>query len=329
MDTGKVSEVVLKRSVIGQIKKRREEVLVGAGVGEDCTAVELAPDEIFVVSSDPITGTTKDIGLAAMHITANDLASSGAEPIGVMLTILLPEGFEEARLKALMKQLEEAAEALHMEIMGGHTEVTPVVNQPLVSVTGVGKVKKGKLLKTGGARPGQDVVLSKWIGIEGTAIIAKEKEDVLKQRFSQAFVERAKGFDQYISVVPEAKAALKVGAAVMHDVTEGGIFGALWEVAEASGVGLDIDLKKIPIRQETVEVCEVFDINPYLLISSGAMLMTGDNGYDLVAALEQEGIPAAVIGKVTEGRDRIVRNGEEKRYLEPPKQDALYQIYQI
>lgn len=326
MKTGKVSEVVLKRSVMSQIQKRREEVIIGAGVGEDCAAVALAPEEVLVISTDPITGTTKDIGLSAMHITANDLASSGAEPIGVMLTILLPEGFEEPGLKAMMKELETAAESLHMEIMGGHTEVTPVVNQPLISVAGVGKIKRERLLKTGGARPGQDVVLTKWIGIEGTAIIAKEKEETLRQRFSAAFVEQAKSFDQYISVVPEAKIAMDFGVEVMHDVTEGGIFGALWEVAEASGVGLDVDLKKIPIRQETVEVCEVFDVNPYFLISSGAMLIITEHGHDLAEALARENIPAAVIGKVTEGRDRIVRNEEEVRYLEPPRQDALYKL---
>ena len=119
---------------------------------------------------------------------------------------------------------------------------------------------------------------------------------------------------------------MKSGVAAMHDVTEGGIFGALWEMAEASGVGLDIDLKKIPIRQETVEICEYFDINPYELISSGCMLMAAPDGNGLVMALERAGIPATIIGKATEGNDRIIRSGEEKRFLEPPKTDQLYQV---
>lgn len=112
----------------------------------------------------------------------------------------------------------------------------------------------------------------------------------------------------------------------MHDVTEGGVFGALWEMAEASGVGLDIDLKKIPIRQETIEICEVYDINPYLLISSGAMLIGTDHGSRLVEELTRAGIHASVIGYAVEGRDRIVRNGDEKRFLEPPKTDELYKV---
>lgn len=327
MKIGKVSENVLKRAIIGQIQTKREEVLVGAGVGEDCAVLRLKEDEVFVISTDPITGTSKDVGLVAMHVTANDLASSGAEPVGVMLTILLPESFQETQLRALMQQMEEAAGALNLQIMGGHTEVTAIVNQPLITVAGVGKAKKDKVITSSGARAGQDVVVSKWIGLEGTAIIAKEKEGDLLECFSSNFVEKAKGFDQYMSVVKEGAVAVKSNVSAMHDVTEGGIFGALWEIAEASGVGLEIDMKKIPIRQETIEVCEVFDINPYGLISSGSMLMTCDNGYDLVRELEKEGILATVVGKVTDGKDRILRNEDEIRYLEPPKQDELYKIY--
>ncbi len=327
MKIGKVSENVLKRAVFGQIQTKRSEVLVGAGVGEDCAVIELKEDEVFVMSTDPITGTSKDVGLVAMHITANDLASSGAEPVGVMLTILLPESFEEPELRALMKQMEDAANSLNLQIMGGHTEVTAAVNQPLITVAGVGKAKKDKLVTTSSAKAGQDVVISKWIGLEGTSIIAKEKEEVLLEKFSQNFIDIAKNFDQYISVVPEAATAVKSNVSAMHDVTEGGIFGALWEVAEASGVGLEIDMKRIPIRQETIEVCEVFDINPYGLISSGSMVMTCDNGHDLVRALEKEGIPATVVGKVTDSNDRVLRNEDEIRFLEPPKQDELYKIY--
>lgn len=329
MKIGKVSESVLKRAIIGQIQTKREEVLVGAGVGEDCAVLSLKDDEVFVMSTDPITGTSKDVGLVAMHVTANDLASSGAEPVGVMLTILLPESFEEADLRSLMQQMEEAANSLNLQIMGGHTEVTGVVNQPLITVAGVGKAKRDRIITSSGAKPGQDVVVSKWIGLEGTSIIAKEKEEILLKKFSRNFVEKAQNFDAYISVVPEAATAVKSGVSAMHDVTEGGIFGALWEIAEASGVGLEIDMKKIPIRQETIEVCEVFDINPYGLISSGSMLMTCDNGYDLVRELEKHGIPATVVGKVTDGNNRVLRNEDEVRFLEPPKQDELYKIYEV
>lgn len=326
MKIGKVPENVLKRSVIKQLHYKRDEVVLGPGIGEDCAALALAEDEILVMSTDPITGTAKDIGKLAIQITANDLASAGAEPIGVMLTILLPDGTREIALKRIMEQMECACREAKMQILGGHTEVTAVVNQPVVNVAGVAKAKKGSLISTAGARAGMDIVVSKWVGIEGTMIFAKEKEAELKEHFPADFVDTAIGFDRYLSVVPEAAVATQSSVAAMHDVTEGGLFGALWEMAEASGVGLEIDLKKIPIRQETVEICEYFDVNPYGLISSGMMLMASADGNALVLALQEAGIPATVIGKATEGNDRVIIRDEERRFLEPPKTDELYKV---
>lgn len=326
MKIGKVPENVLKRSVMKQLHYKRDEVILGPGIGEDCAALALAEDEILVMSTDPITGTAKDIGKLAIQITANDLASAGAEPIGVMLTILLPDGTREIALKRIMEQMECACREAKMQILGGHTEVTAVVNQPVVNVAGVAKAKKGSLISTAGARAGMDIVVSKWVGIEGTMIFAKEKEDELKEHFPADFVDTAIGFDRYLSVVPEAAVATQSSVAAMHDVTEGGLFGALWEMAEASGVGLEIDLKKIPIRQETVEICEYFDVNPYGLISSGMMLMASADGNALVLALQEAEIPATVIGKATEGNDRVIIRDEERRFLEPPKTDELYKV---
>lgn len=326
MKIGKIPESVLKRSVFKQIHTKRSEVLLGAGIGEDCAAVKLDKDEIFVVSTDPITGTATDVGHLAIHITMNDLASSGAEPIGVMLTILLPEYAEEADLKKMMSQIEAVCAETNVQVMGGHTEVTKAVNQPLISVCGVGKAKEGELVSTAGVHPGDDILASKWIALEGTSIIAKEKEEELLQRYPLELVRDAQRFDKYLSVLPEAAVAVRSGVSAMHDVTEGGIFGGLWEMAESSGVGLEIDLKKIPVKQETIEVCEMFGINPYELISSGCMLMASPDGNTLVRELEKAGIHAAVIGKATAGNDRVLFNEDEKRYLEPPKVDELYKV---
>lgn len=326
LKVGKVPENVLKRSIFRQIHTKREEVLLGAGVGEDCAALKLKADEIFVLSTDPITGTAQDIGRLAIHITINDLVSSGAEPVGVMLTVLLPEGSQEENLKAMMQQIEEGCAKAHVQIVGGHTEVTRVVNQPVISVCGIGKAKEGRLISTAGARPGHDIVITKWIGLEGTSIIAKEKEAELKTRYPQDMIATARDFDQYLSVQPEAAVAVEAGVSAMHDVTEGGIFGALWEMAESSGVGLEIDLRKIPVRQETIEVCEFFGINPYELISSGSMLMASQDGNHLVRELEKAGIPAVVVGKATQGNDRVLLNEDERRFLEPPKADELYKV---
>lgn len=328
MEIGKVPEAVLKRAVFRQIHTRREEVLVGAGVGEDCAALQLGPDEVFVLSTDPITGTDKNTGELAVQITANDLASAGAEPVALLLTVLLPVTADEPMIRRLMKEVDEACEKLHIQVVGGHTEVTAVVNQPVISVTGIGKAKKGHLVTTGGAGIGDDVVATKWIGIEGTSIIAREKEQELLERFAAPFVEEAKNFDRFLSVVPDAATAVKSGVTAMHDVTEGGIYGALWELAEASGVGLEIDLKKIPVRQETIELCEYYRLNPYQLISSGCMLMTAPDGRRLVRDLEKAGIHATLIGRCVDGKAKKILNGEDTAYLERPKTDELYKIYE-
>lgn len=326
MKIGKLPENVLKRSVFKQLHTKREEVLQGAGVGEDCAAMMLQEDEVFVVSTDPITGTTQDIGKVAMLVTLNDLASAGAEPVGVLLTALLPEEITEEDIRGMMQQIDAECARYNVQVMGGHTEVTRAVRQPLITVTGIGKAKKGKMVSTAGAKPGDDIVVTKWVGIEGTTIIAKERKQELLTRLPESLIAEACSMEQYLSVVPEAGVAVRTGVSAMHDVTEGGIFGALWEVAEASGVGLEADLKKIPIRQETVEICEFFGLNPYELISSGSMLITSSDGNLLVRELEKCGIPATVIGKITEGNDRVIINGEDRRFLEPPKTDELYKV---
>ncbi len=245
MKIGKLPESVLVRSILKQVKHRRDEVLVGPGVGQGlCCAAALKEGEVFVMSTDPITGTTKDLGSHSIHITANDLAASGAEPVGVMLTAMLPDTVEEPEIRRLMQDIERTCEQLGMEVLGGHTEITNVVLQPLISVTGVGKIRREELLSTMQMKPHQDIVISKWIGLEATTILAKEKDEELRRVFSEDFISTAKGFDAFLSVVEDARIAKKCQVSAMHDITEGGVFGALWEMAEGAGVGLEVDLKK-------------------------------------------------------------------------------------
>lgn len=326
MKIGKLPENVLVRSILKQVHHRRDEVLVGPGVGQDCAIMALEADEVFVMSSDPITGTTQDIGSHSIHITANDLAASGADPIGVMLTVMLPDDVDEPELRRMMQDVEKTCAELNIEVLGGHTEVTNVVRQPFISVTGVGKIKRDEMIATTQMKPNQDIVISKWIGLEATTILAKEREKALSSVFSADFINTAKGFDQYLSVVPDSRIAKSCGVSAMHDITEGGVFGALWEMAEGAGVGLDVDLRKIPIRQETVEICEFFGVNPYLIMSSGSMMIATDDGYHLVQEMKRAGIEATVIGRTTSGNDRILRNGDDVRYLDRPQTDELYKV---
>ncbi|MEE1195355.1 MAG: AIR synthase family protein [Lachnospiraceae bacterium] len=326
MKIGKLPEPVLIRSVLKRVNHRRDEVLVGPAVGQDCAALCVGPDEALVMSADPITGTTKDIGSLSVYITTNDLAAAGAEPLGVMLTVMLPEAVEEPELRKMMEDVERTCAALNVEVLGGHTEITDVVKQALISVTGVGKIKKDHLTTLKGIEADQDLVVTKWIGLEATTIIAKEKEAELAARFSPKLIRTAKEFDQYLSVIPESRIAVEHGISAMHDITEGGIFGALWEMASGADLGVEIDLKKIPIRQETVEVCEFFNVNPYLIMSSGSMLIATKDGNGLVRRLEAAGIHAAVIGRTNNSNDRIIRNGEDVRYLDKPQTDELYKV---
>ena len=326
MKIGKVSENVLKRTILKGIKNTREEVLIGAALGEDCAVLQLKEDEVYVTTTDPITGTATDIGRLAVYVAVNDLAAEGAEPVGLLCTALLPENYKESRLKNIMEQYKESCASLGIQPLGGHTELTTAGNRPVLNVTAVGTAKKGTLTPTSNAKPGMDIIVTKWVGLEGTSILAKEKEAELLTRYPRPLIEEAKGFDAFLSVLPEARIAVNNGAVAMHDITEGGVFGALWELAQSAGVGIEVDLKKIPIRQETVEVCEFFDLNPYCLISSGAMLIVAENGYDCAKAIEEAGIPAVVIGKTTDNNDKAVLNEGEKRFLEAPKPDELYKV---
>ena len=327
MKQGKLPENVLKRSVFKQLHTKRKDVLLSAGVGEDCAAFTLKEDEVVVLSTDPVIWENSLDGRYAVHANLNDLATSGAEPIGLMLTAMFPQNIEESQIREMVKTIALECEPLQVQILGGHTEITDAVNRPIISVTAVGKAKKGQILSTSGAKPGDDIVITKWIGLEGTAKLAHARREALLSRYPTHLIDEAEAFEQYFSVIPEAATAMKSGVRAMHDVTAGGILGALWELAEASGVGLDITLKKIPIRQETVEICEFFDINPYQLASGGSFLMLTENGEALADALNQKGIQAAVIGQLTDSNDKIIHNGEDMRYIDRPAPDELMKVF--
>lgn len=328
MEQGKVPENILKRMVFGNLGSDRSEVVLGSALGEDCGAVSVEEDEILVLSTDPITGTSMDIGRLSCIVTLNDIATSGAEPIGLLITLLLPPGCTEEELFSIAEDIDDICKETNVSVIGGHTEVTPVVNQPLISVTGVGKVKKDKMILTSGAEPGMEILITKAIGLEGTSIIAKEKEGELLERFPAKLIDTAKAFDRELSILDEAGIAKDYGAASMHDITEGGILKALWEMAEASGVGVDVFLGDIPVRQETIEICEYYDINPYKLISSGSLLIASHSCKEIKAALAKEGIASSIIGKCTSGNDRVVHYDENTQYITPQDADELYKVIQ-
>lgn len=334
MNIGKVSESVLKHSILHQIHIKRDEVLEGAGIGEDCALFAFSEKEAVAVSvreaavaakADMNVADTEKVSMAHLiQKCVNNLAVCGATPIAAMITLLLPQTAEPEDVRKLMAEAEETCAGLSMQIAGGQTRVSGAVTAPLAVVNGYGTVSRQNYGTLKAVKPGQTIVLSKWVGLEGTAILARKYKDRLTARYPAYLAEEAQGFDKYLSIIPEAATAIKSGVCAMHDASEGGIFAALWELAEGAGIGLDIDLKKIPLRQETVEVCECCCINPYELLSGGCLIMVTDNGEGLVAALEAKGIPATVVGRTTDSNDRILRNGEEMRYMERPKTDEIY-----
>ncbi len=326
MKTGKISNELLQTAIFDNISYQRPEVIVRPNIGEDCSVLEFGSDEHIVLSTDPITGATKHVGNLAVHISCNDVSTSGAEPVGILVTILLPPGSSEEEFKTIVDDVAKAAHDSNIEIIGGHTEITDGVTRPIVSTTVIGKVKKEDMIATNGALVGQDVILTKWAGLEGTAILANEFEPMLVKKLGQEMVDEAKSYGDHLSVVPESQVAKKCQVTSMHDVTEGGILGAVWEVAECAGVGITIDKELIPVREATKQICDVFGISPYRLISSGCMLMTTFNGEECLKQLKRLNIPANIIGKVT-SQGKYVKIDGGKKDLDPPESDELYKAY--
>lgn len=331
MRLGKVSDSVLKRSVLKQVKTKRSEVKSGAAVGADCAVFAPLSGGLATCVREAAVASGRDMG-CAVYRCAGNLAAAGAEPIAVLLTLLLPERTSEQELKELMAAAETACGELHMQIAGGHTTVSPYAAEKLAVITGYGRVAADRDFSVRNIRPGQDIVITKWIGLAGTAALAKLQEQALLSRYPAYLVEEAAGFDRFLNVLPEAALATRSDicdickVSAVHDVSEGGIFGALWELAEGAGVGLTVDLKKIPIRQETVEVCEFCGVNPYLLDSGGCLLITAEDGDALADALEAAHIPAVIVGRTTDSHDRILTNEDEVRYLDKPQMDEWFRL---
>lgn len=333
MRTGKLPESALTRSVLKQVHTGNHRIgrsssdlilenTKGAAIGSDCAFFAVPDGQILAwCAQEAAVAGKADAGEAAALVRkcANNLATAGAIPASAQISIMLPEESTESEVKSLMAELTKACVAHKMKIAGGDTNVTFAVKVPIVTVTAIGILEKGKLHDLSMAKAGQDLILTKWVGLEGTAILAKAFREKLLKRYPAYLVEEAESFDNYLSVSEEARVAAEHGAMAMHDLSQGGVFGALWELAEGAGLGLDVDLKKIPIRQETVEVCEVCGVNPYEMQSGGSLLVTAVDGEGVIRALEEAGIPARIIGKLTEGQDRILRNEEEIRYLDRPR----------
>ncbi|MDS0528525.1 AIR synthase family protein [Clostridium sp. SHJSY1] len=324
MKEGKLNFDDLRKLIQENKGIKREEVIVRNDVGEDCSVIDFK-DFCGVFSTDPITGASENLGKLAVHINCNDIASSGGEPIAILVTILAPVTSSLDEISKVMEEVSTESAKLGLEIIGGHTEVTSAVNKMIVSITAIGKCEKEKVIETAGAKVGDDIIVTKYIALEGTSILTNEYEERCKKVLSVNELNEAKMFINNLSVLKEGVISKNIGANSMHDITEGGLLGALFEVAMASNTGFIVYEDKIPIQDSTRKISKEFSIDPLRLISSGSMLITSDRGEKLVIALEKEGIKASVIGKVTKSKGILVANGVEL-IVEEPKRDELFNI---
>lgn len=327
MKIGKVSQNVLKRSMLKPLQFSREEVMFVPSVEEMCYGVRCTEKEQLLCASAVLYGDEKDLGVFALARVFNDLATRGAKMVGAGVHIMLPPHAYESRLKAMMEHIEMAGSAQGVQILNAKAEISPAVSKAVVCMNGIGILKKDELIQSSMGKPGQDIVLLKWIGLEGTFRAMREKEAELNERFVYTFLNQMKQMESELFSGREIEIAKQHGATAMHQITEGGILAALWEIAEASKVGLEVEIKKMSIRQETVEICEFCHLNPYQLTSVGSVLIFTECGEELIQTYEEEGIKASLIGRTTADVARVILGGEEKRFLDKPAADELLKLY--
>ncbi|MDI3316860.1 MAG: AIR synthase-related protein [Bacillota bacterium] len=325
---GKLPLDLLERHVLRYRGAQRAELLRGGATGEDAAVLDLGGD-LVVASTDPITAAEADAGWLAVHVSANDVAAAGAEPVLVLLTLLLPEGSGPALVERLMAGAQRAAEEVGLAIGGGHTEVTPGLPRPILSATVLGRRPRERDVHAGALEPGDALVMAGAAGTEGAAILAADRAGEVRAALGEEAWRRLLDLRRRISIVPAARIALATGSRAMHDVTEGGVWGAAYEMAAASGVGLELDPQAVPVPPDVERLCRHFGLDVYRLISSGSLLigLAWEEAGPLVDRLREAGIPAARIGRVRERAAGLrIRQGEGWADLEPPRGDELWRV---
>ena len=304
MQAGKLPLELLSE-LLGKIDIKDPRVVLGPRLGEDAALIDFG-DRYLVAKTDPVTFATDLIGWYLVQVNANDLAVMGATPRWLMVTLLLPEKTAPETIRDIFDQLMEASAALDISLVGGHTEATYDLPRPIAIGAMLGEVAKERVVLTSGAKPGDAIVMTKGIAVEGTSILAREAEKKLRKAgVSQNVIEGAKEllFAPGISVVRDAAIACDtVTVHSMHDPTEGGLATGLLELSKAAGVGLAVDADRIPVLPECRTFCKALGLDPLGLIGSGALLATvaPEDAPKLTEALAREGIAAHEIGRVTE-----------------------------
>ncbi|GMR04440.1 MAG: AIR synthase family protein [Thermodesulfobacteriota bacterium] len=334
LSQGKLPANILKR-LLKRYATESKSVVVGPAVGIDCAVIDFH-GQYLLAKTDPITFVAEDIGLYALHINANDIAVMGGVPRWFLATVLLPEGSAtEEAAERIFSQISRACKSLGVTLSGGHTEITRGIEMPIIVGQMLGEAKKGRLVTTAGARPGDAVILTKGIAIEGTSIIARKKGESLVKKgvFSKRFIARCKNLVKTpgISVMEDAKTAMKNASVhAMHDPTEGGLATGLHELATAACCGVLVYEDSIAVLPESRKICDHFGLDPLSLIASGALVAAIDprDTDKALKGLKKAGINAAQIGVVTEKSRGVVISGKSgERALPYPERDEITKIF--
>ena len=330
MKAGRVSQTVYRRSVLKQIQNNIEgTAFLRPSQEEACYIADEREDRITIATDVSLAGNEKDLGVFAIAQAVNQLASRGARAYGISVRIMLPTFAYESRLKAMMAEISEICKEKKLRILFADAQSVNGIQTSIVHVTAHGEAEKNQLSASRSAKIGEEIVLIKWIGMEGTLRIMREEGEVLKERFAPGFLNKIEEMRNEIFSEKALEIAGETGASAIHPIGEGGILAALWDMAEGAGIGLSVEMKKMTIRQETIEVCEVFHLNPYQLTSTGAALVVTPKGEELKEKLIREGVPAEIIGHTMKGNDRIIWSAGEKRFLDRPAPDELTRIYEM
>ena len=316
MHTGKISEIAYKRSVLKKISTNSENLHVCA----DGAHMSLE-DVTVVMSSNCILKWFAGCEKYYLQKTLNDLYVSGGKPKYVQLQINIPADFEEKKLGRIVRCFDEAVQDTEAVIEQCNAYAGSV-QEPVIHVTIIGQAEK--TLSVRNIQEGMDVVMAGTAAVGASSLMAHLYEGKLRKKFHAAFVDDCLKISDFTDVKQIAEISKEHEPVYMHNVSDGGVFGAVWELASAADLGIETDIEKIPVWQETIEIAELFDYNPYVVDGTGAVLIVMEEGKKLVEELHRNGIYAEVIGKLTPGRDRVVFHGEEKRFLEPPRGDEIY-----
>ncbi len=313
---GKLPAAMLAE-LLGKVRHGDPRVLLGPGIGRDAAVIDIGGGRCLVAKTDPVTFAAEQIGWYAVHVNANDIACMGARPAWFMATVLLPPGGPNSMPATIFDQIVSACDALEVELVGGHTEVTIGLGRPIIVGAMLGEAARDDIVRGENIQPGDRVLMTKGIAIEGTALLAREAAESLASRgVHAATIARARNmlFEPGISVVAEARAlCANAHPRLMHDPTEGGLATALQELAAAANAALRVDIEAVRVYEDTRVICDALGLDPLGLLASGALLaiVSPADAERLASRRNESDISWRPIATVEPGPPRVIMGTED------------------